>query len=170
MERLSAGDGDDLGLINKAAMIVERNSESSTEIMPTEEGGLSDEEQIDVGELIRKPVNKGGAASSKPRFMVEDEEVNDEESKKSQRDLEEEMKYKSILHLAKKNLMFELEYIQAVCEHLENGDFPQHNYRKKLSNSDNPLLDINNTMLDDSSIDDHSSMRSGITEKKEPTP
>jgi hypothetical protein len=47
-----------------------------------------------------------------------------------------EMLYKSILHMAKKNLMFELEYIQAVCEHFESGAFPTQHRKKKSANSD----------------------------------
>jgi hypothetical protein len=39
--------------IDRDLMIVERNSESSTEIMPTEEGGLSDQDITDFNKILR---------------------------------------------------------------------------------------------------------------------
>ena len=140
--------------IDKDLMIVERNSESSTEIMPTEEGGLSDQEQTDFYQVLRK-------ASIRPQTLKattyadadggkSEEEEDEEESKKSQKDLELEMRYKSILHMAKKNLMFELEYIQAVCEHFEQGSFPSKQPRRKKQakvEAENPFS-LNDTVED----------------------
>lgn len=76
-------------LIDKDLMIVERNSESSTEIMPTEEGGLSDQEQTDFNQILRKASIRPGTQQLKPVYYADadgghgSQEEEEEESKKS---------------------------------------------------------------------------------------
>ena len=158
MERLSSDDGDQILFINKKDVIAERDSESSTEIMQTEEGGLSDQEQTNIQEMIAKTVQPIVTR----RYAQGESSESDEESSQNQKDLEKEMKFKTILHMAKKNLSFELEYIQAVCEYLESGGFPeqQNRKKKKKNTTDNPLLDFSSFNDSMDTIDELSTVKS----------